>query len=210
MSTTAVVATGTGFADALAVGPEVVNQKFGLVLTNPTSLTPAAAASLGMYKAVVIVGGTGAVSANVETQIKALGLTVAYRLAGTDRTQTAQAIANWATLGVPAVGTTYAAQTALGFTKTAVHVARGDIFADALAAGPVAAAFNTAGAGATKGTVILLTINPTSIGAGAPAYVSGLAGATAGAANVGTVNGLGLGGAVPTAQLDSVALAILG
>lgn len=85
----------------------------------------------------MIVGGTSAVSAGVETALGTAGVTVDYRIAGAERTQTAASIAAWETDGLaghdiyPAIGS-------LGFTGTSViNVARGDSFADALAAGAV-------------------------------------------------------------------------
>ena len=200
---TAFIATGADFADALAIGPEVIHTGGALVLTPSVTLGASAKASLidlGISN-VVIVGGTGAVSAAVESAITAMGITVNYRLSGADRTQTAAQIATWATLGVPASGT-YAAQTSLGFDKTTVHVANGSAFPDALAAAPYAAA--TSG-----GQVILLSNSPTSAGIGGPAFVATLAGQLV-PARVGTVNGLGLSGAVSQSVLNAFALSILG
>ena len=78
-------------------------------------------------------------SSAVETAITDVGITVAYRLAGTDRTQTAAQIATWATLGVPASGWLLGP----GWTRlrrTLVHVANGANFPDALAAAQYAGA----------------------------------------------------------------------
>ncbi len=79
---TAIVAVGSNFADALSVAPAVVSKKFPLVLTNGPSLSAAAQSTLVNLgiKNVVIVGGTSAVSAATEASIKALGITIAYRL----------------------------------------------------------------------------------------------------------------------------------
>lgn len=73
----------------------------------------------------VIVGGPGAVSTSVEEQIRSLGFTV-ERLAGADRYATSGAVAR-------------AAQEA-GADPARTWLATGDAFADALAAGPAAAA----------------------------------------------------------------------
>jgi putative cell wall-binding protein len=131
---TAIVATGANFADALAVGPAVAGKGLPLILTATASLSATAAQQLtdmGVTN-VVIVGGTGAVSSAVETAIKGMGITTT-RLAGTDRTQTAAAIATWETDTVANGG--------LAFTGVAtVHIANGANFPDALAAGPVAGA----------------------------------------------------------------------
>ena len=195
--TTAVIATGTNFADALSVGPAVYGTAgFGLVLTNPSSLSASAQQTLinlGV-KHVVIVGGTGAVSTNVESQIKALGITVDYRVAGADRTQTAAQIATWETAGLPATATYTPKLNSLGFSVSTVHIARGDDFADALAAGPLA------GFGMNP---ILLTLNPTTLGSGAASFLSGQ---TAG--SVATLNALGLFGAVSTPVMNAAAASL--
>ncbi len=114
--TTAVVATGQNFADALAVGPAVYNKSFPLVLTGTASLDANAQSTLVNLgiKNIVIVGGTSAISAAVETAFKALpGVTISYRIAGADRTLTASQIATWETQGLPAA-TPYAAASFAG------------------------------------------------------------------------------------------------
>lgn len=188
--TTAIIATGANFADALAVGPAVVHQTYPLILTTTASLSAAAQQQLvdmGVTN-VVIVGGTGAVSTAVETAIKGLGITITARLAGADRTGTAAAIATWETTTVPNGG--------LGFSQATVHVSNGANFPDALAAGPVA--------GAGAGAVILLAQSPTVLGPGAPTYLSGLVG------TVTTLNALGLTGAVSPAVMNAAAVALAG
>ncbi|HEY5202934.1 MAG TPA: cell wall-binding repeat-containing protein, partial [Acidothermaceae bacterium] len=76
-------------------------------------------------------------------------------------------------------------------TVGTVYLARGDNFADALVAGPVA------GAAAHP---ILLTANPTTLGAGAPGFLGGTA-----AGAVTTVTALGLTSAVSAATLNAAA-----
>jgi putative cell wall-binding protein len=196
-STTAVVATGANFADALAAGPAVyagaaANKPFPLVLTSGTALSASAQSTLVNLgiKNVVIVGGTSAVSAAVETAIKALGINIAYRIAGADRTLTAQLIATWETQGLPATAT-YGAAASLGFsfTGSTVYIARGDGFADALSAGAVA------GSGTLPAKqAILLTGDPNTLGAGIPAYLG-----AAGLTHVNNLIAVGLTGAVSTA-----------
>jgi putative cell wall-binding protein len=193
-ATTAVVATGTNFADALAAGPAVYvgngTKPFPLVLTDGTTLSASAVSTLtnlGITK-VVIAGGTSAISAGVEAAIKALpGMTIAYRVAGADRTLTASMIATWETSGLAATST-YGALASLGFTKSTTanaYIARGDGFADALSAGAVA--------GAQK-SVILLTGDPNTLGAGIPSYLG-----TATFTNVGSLTAVGLTSAVSNA-----------
>jgi putative cell wall-binding protein len=196
-STTAVVAVGTNFADALAAGPAVYagagGKPFPLVLTDGGTLSTSATSTLtnlGITK-VVIVGGTAAVSAAVEASIKALpGITIAYRLAGADRTLTASMIGTWETTGLASSGV-YGALASLAFPKSAtanVYIARGDGFADALSAAAVA--------GAQK-QVILLTGGPTLLGAGITAYLGVLPTGTF--TNVGGLTAVGLTGAVSAA-----------
>jgi len=196
---TAIVAVGSNFADALSVAPVVVTKHFPLVLTNGPSLSAAAQSTLVNLgiKNVIIVGGTAAVSAATEASIKALGITIAYRIAGADRTQTAASIATYETTLVanaafPAT-TSYAALNGLGLNIAQVYIARGDGFADALAAGTVAGGV---GAGATVGA-ILLTGDPNTLGAGIPAYLGGKA------ASVTTVTVLGLTSAVSVATANA-------
>jgi len=195
----AVVATGQNFADALAVGPAVYNKSLPLVLTGTGSLDANAQSTLvnlGIHS-VIIVGGTSAISAAVETAIKALpGVTIAYRIAGADRTLTASQIATWETQTLPAT-TAYAALGSLGFPFTTTSVAdlgRGDGFADALSAGAVAG---------TQAQVILLTADPNNLGAGAPAYLS-----AAGLTHVGSLIALGLTGAISVATFNAAVAAL--
>jgi hypothetical protein len=209
---TAIVAVGSNFADALSVSPAVVSKKYPLVLTNGPSLSASAQSTLVNLgiKNVVIVGGTSAVSAATEASIKALGITIAYRIAGTDRTLTAQMIATWETTGTGtaafAATTSYAALNGLGFSTAAVDVARGDGFADALAAGTVAGAVVTTTVPTPivvgNAIPILLTGDPNTLGAGIPAYLSGKA------ASLQTVTILGLTSAVSVATTNAVIASI--
>ena len=124
---TVVLATGADYPDALAAS--------GLagVYDSPVLLTPQAAVPTGLITEikrlgatqVVIVGGTVAVSANVEAQLKAGGLTTS-RAAGPDRYATAADVARkiFAIVGPRA--------------ESPAFVVRGDAFPDALAAAPIA------------------------------------------------------------------------
>ena len=124
--TTAFLATGQGFADALAAGPASYEHHLPILLTTSGTLSPSARQGiedLDIQK-VVILGGSAAVSSAVETQVKAItGVSTVERLGGVDRTATATKVAQWAIDN-------------LGFTNTHVNLARGDSFADALAGGP--------------------------------------------------------------------------
>jgi hypothetical protein len=165
-SNTAIIATGENFADALSAGPAVYRSGFPLVLTPSGSLGVSAKATLQSMAVhhVIILGGLAAVSAAVESALVAQGMSIDYRIVGADRTQTAAQIAKWENGGLPATGV-YNPLGTLGFAGIdRVYIARGDSFADALAAGAVA------GSGQQ---VLVLTTDPTTLGAGIPIYLAG-------------------------------------
>lgn len=130
--TTAIVATGLNFADALAGGPLATgaagDADFPILLVDTGVPTPTADAleDLGIEQ-VLILGGTGAVSSTVETELEESTGNPAVRLAGANRYSTATAIGEYAidTLGFPAVE---------------ALLASGLEFADALAGGPLGGA----------------------------------------------------------------------
>jgi putative cell wall-binding protein len=191
-STTAVFATGANFADALAVGPAVYKTGDPLILVSGGTLPPSAVDTINTLgiKNAIIVGGTSAIGPSLETALVALGVQIQYRIAGTDRTQTAADIAAWETNGLPASGP-YSPLGGVGFSGSQlVNVARGDTFADALAAGPVAGSAQN---------VIVLTGGPGTLGAGIPQYLAGKG------AVVTTIRALGLGSAVSAGTLNAAA-----
>jgi len=125
--TTAVLASGMGFADALS-GSGLAGAYEGPLLLTAKDSVPGivfdALQDAGISD-VVIVGGTGVVSNAVKTQLEAEGYGVT-RVAGANRYETAAAVAEEiATIMGPA------------FAEVA-FLARGDDFADALAASPIA------------------------------------------------------------------------
>jgi putative cell wall-binding protein len=130
---TAFFATGSNFADAVSAAPGAYASRLPVLLVSETvpASTTAAIASLGIKKAVVL-GGTGAVSDAVATQLATLTGNPVDRLQGTgtsaDRFGTAAAIAEYevATLGF---GSPTAAILANGTD------AKGGV--DALASGPL-------------------------------------------------------------------------
>jgi putative cell wall-binding protein len=132
--TTAIVATGENFPDALAASSLAgANSPAPIVLTQTSTYTGDAKTALAALKgkgitAVTIVGGTAAVAQSVEDAIKADGFTTT-RQAGADRYATAAAIATAANAKSPAA--------AIGGFKTAL-IATGTNFPDALAGGPAA------------------------------------------------------------------------
>ena len=141
---TAIVASGEGFADALAGAPVSYSESFPVLLTPKASLSSEASAAfsnLGI-KQVLLLGGPEAVSDQVKGQIESRGITV-FRLFGNDRAATATAIADFE------IGN-------LGWQTAHVNLARGDAFADALTGGPHEG---------TERAPLLLTTNPTTLGA---------------------------------------------
>ena len=163
-ASTVLIATGEDFADALAAGPVSYRENYPLVLVPPSGLGDAQKATLTALgaKSAIILGGTKAVPVGVEQQLAAMGVTVVQRLAGNDRAETAGLIASWETDGIPARAT-YAGLPKLNFMIDSVFLARGDGFADALAAGPIAGMF---------GTPIVLTASPNALGQGATSYLT--------------------------------------
>ena len=122
----AYVASGEDFADALAVGP-VAGRTGAPILTVPADTVPVSVAEeLDRLHPgrIVVVGGTTAVSNAVEQELGTFTEGGVTRIAGADRYATAAAVSA-ATFepGVPEL-----------------FLASGEDFADALAAGPVAAA----------------------------------------------------------------------
>ena len=125
---TCILASGQGYADALSAGPLAHNNKMPILLTEPGTLTAATSAAITANgcKQMMIVGGESAVSAAVATAADALSGVNVLRVSGSDRYATSVAIANkaWAST----------ANGGLGWGKTHVAIARGDSFADGLAA----------------------------------------------------------------------------
>ena len=123
---TAVLGNGQDFPDILAAGPLGYAEAFPITITRPTALPAQTRRTLVAtgVKRVVIVGGTTAVSASVEAEVRALngGIEI-VRLAGVLRFETATKIADFA-------------YDQLGFNQSHVNLARSDDFADALAGGP--------------------------------------------------------------------------
>lgn len=126
-ATDAVVASGEGYADALAAS-YLAGQKAAPVLLvkkgEVPSITATELAGLGV-KTVWLVGGTNAISPAVETQLKAK-YTV-NRVFGADRYETAKAVATTSGL----TGGTYK-------NDKAAIVASGENYPDALAGGAIA------------------------------------------------------------------------
>jgi SpoIID/LytB domain protein len=130
-SNTIFVSNYLAFADALSATPFAKEKDAPILLTHKDNLTAETQAEIRRLKAseVYIIGGTGSISGKVESQLKAMGLSVT-RIGGADRFVVAQSIAQ-----------------KMGPKGSAI-VANGLKFPDALAIAPYAA---------SKGYPILLT-----------------------------------------------------
>jgi len=159
--TTAFIARGDQFADALAIAPVAAKSGIPILLTETGSLNADTLAALKAWGItnVTIVGGPSAVSENVVTSLTAQGVT-STRIAGSTRSSTATAIANTA---------------AFGFAKTSVYVVNGFRPVDALPAAIAAAKANAP---------ILLTEDGV-LGADTQGYLTANAGTLTGGVAVG-------------------------
>lgn len=144
------LATGADYPDALAAAPAAALGGGPLLLTNLTSLPAEVRTEIQRLRPqrIVIVGGSGVISAAVESQVRALA-PVVNRLSGADRYETARLIVD----------------DAFGTVSNA-YVATGRNFPDALAA--------AAAAGAAGNPVILVDGNARSLDAATSALVSRL------------------------------------
>lgn len=95
-SDTALIATGEDFADALAAAPFCAANDIPILFTGDDGLNADTKAALRTWgiKEALIAGGKGVVPVAVEDEIKAMGIQT-KRLAGSDRYETAIAIANY-------------------------------------------------------------------------------------------------------------------
>ena len=150
---TAIVASGRNFPDALAGGPLAYASRLPSLITETNSLpqpTRNALTNLSI-KRVFLLGGTTAVTGNVEAQLRDMGITV-ERFGGTNRQHTAVLIAEMAI-------------DRLGFDDTHVNLARGDNFADALTGGPHSGDERDGGSSpGAAAAPIILSLSPTVLG----------------------------------------------
>jgi ectonucleotide pyrophosphatase/phosphodiesterase family member 5 len=134
---TVVIASGEDFADALAATPLAVDRGAPLLLAARDRLTAATAEEVDRLgpDVAIIVGGTGALSEQVEADLIAAGVPEdgVMRLAGSDRFDTARLIAAELLRGDNGDPSLRQALLVVGQRPD------GDAFADALAAGPFAA-----------------------------------------------------------------------
>ncbi len=143
---TAIVANGENFPDALASGPIAYAKHLPIVLVRPHRLVAQARDVLGKLGVaqVIIAGGFGAVGKDVEASINNdLHISTLYRARGTDRSDTARKLADFATK-------------TLGFDAGHLNLATGAPSlngVDALSAGPYA------GTGQNGAAPLLITDN---------------------------------------------------
>ena len=103
------VASGTSFPDALAGGPLSYKGKHPVFLTSGSGIpqdTIDAMVAAGTRQ-VIILGGTAAVPASVQTAIEARGITVLTRLGGAGRSETSRIIADYLITNQGFVNTTF-------------------------------------------------------------------------------------------------------
>jgi putative cell wall-binding protein len=123
-ATNAFVADGEAFADALAAVPAAHAAAAPILLVKPTGVPASTAAtlrSLGVQR-VTVLGGTQTVPESVRAELDAIVDTV-VRVSGDDRERTSVAVSKLAFPG----------------TASVAYLVNGSTYADALAAGPVAA-----------------------------------------------------------------------
>jgi len=122
-----VVASGEGFADALAAGALSAVDGTPVLLAPRDAVPDETIATIAMLgaSAVALLGGEVALDATVETRLEDAGLDV-ERLAGADRYETSALVAGEALSRTDA-------------TALPLVLATGDVFPDALTAGPLAA-----------------------------------------------------------------------
>lgn len=134
------VATGATFADALSVGPAVAKREGTLILTSSKRMAPETVAQVRSLapSEIFLVGGTGAVSKQVEKTMQ--GIASTSRIGGQDRYETSKNIL----------------ETFFNGTQSTVFVATGQDYPDALSA--------SAAGGALDAPVLLVRGSANSLG----------------------------------------------
>lgn len=126
MSSTGIIASGQGFADALSAAPYSASSHAPILLSGLDGLSKETLNSIKSsgLKRIVIVGGYAAVPESVEQQLRSSGIRDITRLAGDTRYETSAKVADFV------VGTKNVSK---------VYCAAGSNFPDALSTGPLAA-----------------------------------------------------------------------
>jgi len=126
--TSAFIVSDASFADAVSAGTAAAATRTPVLMTNPQTLSPDVSGYLQGYgiTQVTIVGGSAAVSASIDAELAALGITV-QRVAGSDRYDTSQRMAGQ-----------------FSATPAVVVLAAGGSFPDSLVGASLAAQLNGA------------------------------------------------------------------
>ncbi|MDQ7093413.1 cell wall-binding repeat-containing protein [Desulfosporosinus sp. PR] len=121
-SANCILAFGGGYTDSLAAAPLAKKYDAPILLTESASLTPVTKQTLIDLKTknVTIVGGTGVISASVDAELQAMGITTT-RVFGNDKYETSIAVAKQVTS-----------------TPLVIFVCTADDFSDALSISPIA------------------------------------------------------------------------
>lgn len=150
---TAIVATGAGFQDAESASTMAYAERFPILLTTPTRLSPQVSSAIAALKIrqVIVMGGQDAVSNAVVSSLEGLGVSV-LRIAGATYSATSTDLARFETGGTG---------DGLGWAGIgSLSVARGTFFTDGLAGAVVAAD----GPSAASPEPLVLTLSPTKVG----------------------------------------------
>ncbi|WP_420621520.1 cell wall-binding repeat-containing protein [Candidatus Poriferisodalis sp.] len=167
---TAILANGEVFADAMVAGTFSARGVHPVLLTPRDSLHPGAASyfSRGSVEHVVVMGGAAAVSAEVEQELRSLGVAVT-RLAGATRFETAARTAAF-------IDGKYSGSPDRCFDNSRIGLANAHVPFDAFSAGPVLAKLCAPLLLTNAGSLDSATANAIEVGAsafGADAVVFG-------------------------------------
>lgn len=145
ISDVAIVAYAYNYPDALAASAYATKNNVPILLTGTSTLSQEASAAMTAAGTsdVLIMGGTGVISANVENQlIGRFGAGHVKRFAGVNRYETAKLFASWSSdlvgpgvVGDGLCGTQAAPGLTTALDPTKFGIASGDTFADALPGG---------------------------------------------------------------------------
>jgi putative cell wall-binding protein len=124
-SRTVIIARGDVFADALSGGPLAHSEDAPILLTTTKALPETVKEQIKQLKPerAIILGGTGSISTDVETELKGLGVTTIDRIGGKDRFDVAASVGE-------RVSDNMGSDTAI--------IASGEVFPDALSASSLA------------------------------------------------------------------------
>lgn len=129
MSTDAIIATSNNFADALSIAPYAYSTKTPILLTNSQSLDNSVEQTIRSkeFSNIHILGGTSAISTNIENRIESISNASIDRVYGQTRYETSLNIA----------------KTFMNPKSDQLIFATGENFADALAGGALAGKLNS-------------------------------------------------------------------